>query len=194
LPRENPASIYNHLFALLDAVLSSHRLKLAGRTHLLNVALCSLLRPLFVPVLTNKTYASSQPAWLRRRAAKVANPIGKSQAQLFARLLTTLADPSASAVARSSKNRLVSATAKAKRNAGQHLGVVLAAYVKWTLDLGLKMEGGVREGLREGWWAVLESMGADGRRTLGEEMDRPGREILRGMVEEWSRFGRWRGN
>lgn len=56
------------------------------------------------------------------------------------------------------------------------------------------MEGAVREKVKQGLWAVLETMGAEGRKVLGEEMDRPGRDVLRGLVEEWARFGRWKGN
>lgn len=175
---------------MLDSILASHRLKLSGRTHLLNLALLALLRPLFAPLSTNKAWPQNAAPWLRDPDAS----LGAQHAAAFARLLTTIADPSASAVARGSSNPLVSATAKAKRVAGGHLPGVVGAFIKFSLDMGVRMEQEVREKVKQGLWAVFDTMGVEGRKMLGEELDRPGRDVLRGLVEEWSRFGRWKGN
>jgi len=56
------------------------------------------------------------------------------------------------------------------------------------------MDAEVRERVKQGLWAVFETMGTEGRKVLGEELDRPGRDVLRGLVEQWTRFGRWKGN
>lgn len=88
----------------------------------------------------------------------------------------------------------MSATAKAKRVAGAHLPVVVGAYVRLSLDAGVRMDAEVRERVKQGLWAVFETMGTEGRKVLGEELDRPGRDVLRGLVEQWTRFGRWKGN
>lgn len=181
LPSPATGPVYIHLTTVLTSLLSAHRLKLSGRAPLLNLTLLSLLRPLFPPLSPTNPSASSPPLTATHAAA-------------FARLLTTLADPAPAAVARSSATPLVSATAKAKRLAGSHLPVVVAAYVKLSLEPGRRMDGAVREEVKRGLWAVFEAMGPEGRKVLGEEMDRSGRDVLRLLVGEWVRFGRWKGN
>lgn len=190
LPGNNPGSIYLHLGEVLDAIFASHRLKIAGRTHIIAQVLIRFLKPLFAPLNTNKTWARISAPWLRNPE----NALTAEHGEAFARLLTTLADPSASAVSRGSRNPLVSATAKAKREAGAYLPLVLMAYVKLTLDMGVRMETGVREKVKPGWWACFDAMGTEGRKVMGESMDRAGRDVLRGLVEEWVKFGKWKGN
>lgn len=74
----------------------------------------------------------------------------------------------------------MSATAKAKHVAGAHLPVVVGAYVRLSLDAGVRMEAEVRERVKQGLWAVFETMGTEGRKLLGEELDRPGQGCFEG--------------
>ena len=169
-PRFSPARTHTHLTSLLGALLTTHRLSVTSRAPLLNLALLALLGPLFTADL------------------------GIKHAEAYTRLLTTLADPAAAAVRASTSTPLVSATAKAKRQAGAHLPVIVGAYVKLSLDPNSRMQLAVREELKRGLWTVFSAMGAEGRKVLGEEMDRSGRDVLRGLIGEWVRFGKWKGN
>ncbi|OBT70439.1 hypothetical protein VE03_00032 [Pseudogymnoascus sp. 23342-1-I1] len=169
-PRFSPARTHTLLTSLLATLLTTHRLSVTSRAPLLNLALLALLTPLFTA------------------------EVGVKHAEAYTRLLTTLADPAAAAVRASSATPLVSATAKAKRQAGAHLPVVVGAYVKMSLDPGSRMQLAVREELKRGLWVVFGAMGQEGRKVLGEEMDRSGRDVLRGLVGEWVRFGKWKGN
>jgi nucleolar pre-ribosomal-associated protein 2 len=112
----------------------------------------------------------------------------------FAKLLQIICDPSMSAVSRKADNALVSATAKAKRMAAAHMPAIIAAFVLWTLDFGVRMDAEVREKLVPGWWAIFDVMSVEERKLLGEEMDRSGRDVLLGLVREWMKFGKWKGN
>ncbi len=190
LPCSNPGSIYIHLVELMDAIFASHRLKLSGRTHLVAQVLIRFLNPLFAPLNTNKSWKEHAASWL----CDPEHVLSAEHGEAFARLLTTIADPSASAVSRSSKNPLISATAKAKREAGAYLPYVLMAYVKLSLDMGVRMDTAVREKVKQGWWACFDAMGVEGRKVMGESMDRAGRDVLRSLVEEWVKFGKWKGN
>ncbi|OBT82804.1 hypothetical protein VE02_09169 [Pseudogymnoascus sp. 03VT05] len=169
-PRFSLAKTHTHLTSLLGTLLTTHRLSVTSRAPLLNLALLALLAPLFTAEL------------------------GIKHAEAYTRLLTTLADPAATAVRASTATPLVSATAKAKRQAGAHLPVIVGAYVKLSLDPSSRMQLAVREELKRGLWTVFSAMGAEGRKVLGEEMDRSGRDVLRGLIGEWVRFGKWKGN
>ncbi|KFY77872.1 hypothetical protein V498_09244, partial [Pseudogymnoascus sp. VKM F-4517 (FW-2822)] len=169
-PRFSPARTHTLLTSLLGVLLTTHRLSVTSRAPLLNLALLALLAPLFTAEL------------------------GVKHAEAYTRLLTTLADPAATAVRASTSTPLVSATAKAKRQAGAHLPVIVGAYVKLSLDPNSRMQLAVREELKRGLWTVFSAMGAEGRKVLGEEMDRSGRDVLRGLIGEWVRFGKWKGN
>lgn len=190
LPGNNPGSIYLHLVEIMDAVLASHRLKIAGRSPLIAQVLVRFLNPLFAPLNTNKGWGRRAAPWL----CNPDHPLTVEHGEAFTRLLTTLADPSASAVSRGSKNPLVSATAKAKREAGPFLAEVMMCFVMLTLDMGVRMDTAVREKVKQGWWACFDAMGTEGRKVMGEGMDRAGRDVLRGLVEEWVKFGKWKGN
>jgi nucleolar pre-ribosomal-associated protein 2 len=72
--------------------------------------------------------------------------------------------------------------------------LLLAAYIRWTLDLRLRLPPDIKEKLVPGWWAVLDTMTVDGRRLLGEMMDSNGRAVLHGVVGDWTKWGRWKGN
>jgi nucleolar pre-ribosomal-associated protein 2 len=47
--------------------------------------------------------------------------------------------------------------------------------------------------LDPGFWAILDAMGMEVVRTVGAALDRAGRAVFKGVVEDWRRFGRWEG-
>jgi nucleolar pre-ribosomal-associated protein 2 len=72
--------------------------------------------------------------------------------------------------------------------------LLLATHICWALDLRLRLPPDVKEKLTPGWWAVLDTMTVEGRRLLGEMMDSSGRAVFQGVVGEWTKWGRWKGN
>ncbi|KAI9742252.1 MAG: hypothetical protein M1818_004152 [Claussenomyces sp. TS43310] len=192
LPARRAGTIYLHLCHLLQAVLLFHRLKLQGRSHLVVQVMQSLLRCLFVPVALSHTAKSALPTWLLDQSSK--SRLSSAHAVAYTRLLTLICDPSVSSVSRSSTNNLNSATAKAKRLAGQHMPFVLSSYIRLQLDMGLKMSPDIRERLVPGIYAIFDTTTLEGRRVLGESMDVSGRAVLGNLVRDWQRFGKWKGS
>jgi nucleolar pre-ribosomal-associated protein 2 len=72
--------------------------------------------------------------------------------------------------------------------------LLLSTYIHWTLDLRLSLPANIKERLTPGWWAVLDAMTVDGRRLLGETMENNGRAVLRSVVADWTKWGRWVGH
>ena len=117
-----------------------------------------------------------------------------AHAAAYARLLTSICDPSVSAVSRS-KNRLRQQlndeTKKARSIAGQNLQYVVMEFCQCQLRGRLTPE--VRTALNPGLYAVFGVMGQETMRTVNAALDAAARAVWKVLYEDYQRFGRWEG-
>jgi nucleolar pre-ribosomal-associated protein 2 len=194
-PRINPeyaATIYVRLCKLMGVLLGLHRQKLGGRFHLILPAMQRLLNCLFArskkrsrSMLSAKGH-TQQPYWLA--------PLQASHAVHFTRLLTSLCDPTVSAVSRptqsgGSREALTDQTKKAKRIAGQYLQYLIMEYAQSSLRGSLVPE--VKAAILPGFYAVLDVMSRDTMRAMNAGLDVSGRAIFKGLYDDYVKFGKW---
>ncbi|KAE8352736.1 Urb2/Npa2 family-domain-containing protein [Aspergillus coremiiformis] len=194
-PRVSPefsAPIYIRLCRLMGVLFGIHRQKLGGRFHLILPAMQRLLTCLFArskkrtrAMLSEKRYAQ-QPFWLA--------PLQAAHAVHFTRLLTSLCDPTVSAVSRPSQTGsghegLTDQTKKAKRIAGQYLQYLIMEYAESSLRGSLTPE--VKAALLPGLYSVLDVMSRDTMRALNSGLDVSGRAIFKSLYDDYVKFGKW---
>lgn len=191
--QDGPAGdVYRSLCRLLGTMLAVHRPKLGGRYHLVVVVLQGLLHCLFRPYATSAAPAShlERAPWLQKGDAL----LDPSHGTIYARLLTTICDPSVSAVTRSRKRQghgLNDETKKARSMAGQHLQYVIVDFCH--CQLRGHMEAEVRAALKPGLYAVFDAMTAETMRTVNAGLDSAGRAIFKMVYDDHRRFGKWDG-
>ena len=125
----------------------------------------------------------------------VSTNLGQLQAKAYARILTTLCDPSPSAVTRSksrNKEQLNDATKRAKILVGQYMQYLIMTYCECQLTGRLPMAG-MKEALEPGLWAALGCMSPDVMRTMNSALSKSGRVIWQRLYSEWKQFGQWKG-
>ena len=166
-------------------------------------ALNGLLRCLFHSYPSHSPEIGiDQPPWLyRANPSLTASPLGEAQAKAFARLLTTLCDPSPGAVKaprsgprdlpRHERALLNDGVKKARAIAGQHLQYVLATFC--ALQLRGRLAPAVRAALNPGLYAVFDAMSVEVRRAANAALDVQGRAIFKAAYEDYVKFGRWEG-
>ncbi|CAL5871737.1 uncharacterized protein PFLUO_LOCUS5990 [Penicillium psychrofluorescens] len=186
-------TIYTRLCRLMGVVLGLQRLKVGGRFHLVVHAMQRLLACLFARSRkrTRANRASPpnsllQPFWLA--------PLQPSHASHYTRLLTSLCDPTMSAVLRpaqagASRDALTDQTKKAKRIAGQYLQYVIMEYAQCSLRGALTPE--VKAAIMPGLYATLDVMSRESMRALNAALDISGRAVFRSLYEDYVKFGKW---
>ncbi|KAJ5950483.1 uncharacterized protein N7479_008896 [Penicillium vulpinum] len=191
-PQISPAyapTIYTRLCRLMGVVLSLQRLKIGGRFHLVVNAMQRLLGCLFAR--SRKRGRSrfhptlSQPFWLA--------PLDASHATYYTRLLTSLCDPTVSAVLRpqpgASREALTDQTKKAKRIAGQYLQYVIMEYAQCSLRGSLSPE--VKAAILPGLYAALDVTSRESMRALNAALDVSGRAVFKSLYDDYVKFGKW---
>ncbi|KAJ5676947.1 uncharacterized protein N7477_002580 [Penicillium maclennaniae] len=187
-PEYAPA-IYTRLCRLMGLVLGLQRLKIGGRFHLVVNAMQRLLSCLFVTSRKRsrtKTQTNlSHPFWLA--------PLSASDTTHYTRLLTSLCDPTVSAVLRpqagASREALTDETKKAKRIAGQYLQYVVTAYTRVSLNVALQPD--VKAALMPGLYAALDVMSKESMRALNAALDMSGRAVFKSLYDDYVKFGKW---
>lgn len=175
------STIYTRFCRILGTIVGLYRQQLGGRFHLLIPALQSLLKALFAPN--------------QKRNQKGGPALGISHTVLFTRLLTSLCDPTVSAVSRPSRpagnssSSLVDQTKKAKVIAGQHLRILIESYAQHMLEAPLQPD--IKTALAPGLYAILDAMPAESKRALNAGMDISSRAIFKTLHEEYVKFGKW---
>lgn len=199
--------IFDRLCRLVGTILSRHRVRLGGRSHLLIPVLLGLLRCLFVPNITHSSTASERkfnstlPEWLVSEKVyyegggvlkKVpSNQLPKECGTNLARLLSSIADPSPSAVKTSKTNTLNDETRRARRIAGEYMQYVIAEYTRFCLEGSILPE--TKEALMPGLYKVLDGMDRDVMRAMNARLDGSQKAIWRALYQDWERFGKWDG-
>jgi len=184
------SDIFTCLTRLFGTLLAIHRSKLGGRHHLVVLALQGLLHCLFTPYTstTDSSHRLQRPSWLKD------TKLVAEHTTAYARLLSSMCDPTVSAVTRS-KNRarqeLNDETKKAKSIAGQHLQYVIMDFCQCQLQG--RMDPEVRRALNPGLYAIFDAMSQEVMRTVNSALDAPGRAIFKMVYDDYRRFGRWQG-
>lgn len=177
--------IFSSLCKLFNCLLVVHRMKLGGRYHLIIPALQSLLRNLFVSYRKNEASV---------RTATSPFNLGRAHAAAYGRLLTTICDPSVSAVTRPrkrSRHDLNDETKKARNIAGQHLQYLIMDFCNNQLKGRLEPE--IKAALTPGLYAIFDVMSQEVMRTINAAMDSSSQSIFKALYEDYRRSGRWRG-
>lgn len=194
-PRINPGfsgMIYTRLCRLMGLLLGIHRQKLGGRFHLIILAMQRLLHCLFARAkkrsrpTKSDTGHGQQPYWLSQLDA--------AHATHFTRLLTSLCDPTVSAVSRptpggAGHEGLTDQTKKAKQIAGQYLQYLVMDYAQSSLRSALHPD--VKAALLPGLYSVLDVMSRDTMRALNAGLDVSGRAMFKTLYDDYMKFGKW---
>lgn len=177
-------TLYHVLCRLFSTVLLLHRRKLGGRYHLIVRALQSLLRCLFVPYSKPETQ-SKDP-----EQSKKDLHLDAEHAAAFARILTTLCDPTLSSVSRSkrsSRDELNDELKKARSIAGQHLQYLIEEFCECQLAGRLSAE--MKAALNPGLYAVFAVMPQEVMRNVNAAMTSSSRSMFKALYDEYKRFG-----
>jgi len=187
---------------ILGIVLTRFRRRLRGRYHLLLPAMQNLLRCLFYPGSVafeagrSKSHAQMQfveslPTWVR----EAVSPLPPASATKYARILSSICDPTASSVKPLSRGRPHSATQltdeakKVKRIAGQYMQYLIMEYAKCSLDGQINAD--TKETLMPGLYAVLDVMPSQLIRAMNAAVDASSRTIFKGLYDDYKQFGKW---
>ncbi|KAJ5291698.1 hypothetical protein N7478_000949 [Penicillium angulare] len=187
---EYAPTIYTRLCRLMGVVLGLQRLKIGGRFHLVVNAMQRLLSCLFARSRKRSRSAHvqtslSQPFWLA--------PLEASHTSSYTRLLTTLSDPTVSAVFKpqpgASRDALIDETKKAKRIAGQYLQYVVMEYAQYSLRGSLLPD--VKSALLPGLYAALDVMSKESLRAMNAALDVSSRAVFKSLYDDYVKFGKW---
>ncbi|KAL5042549.1 hypothetical protein BDW71DRAFT_189920 [Aspergillus fruticulosus] len=184
--------VYIRLCRIMGLLVGLHRQKLGGRFHLVLPAMQRLLHCLFARARKRNGLGKAdmghgkQPYWLSQLHA--------AHAVHFTRLLTSLCDPTVSAVSRPTAwgagyEGLTDQTKKAKQIAGQYLHYLIMDYAQSSLRSNLQPE--VKAALMPGLYSVLDVMSRDTMRALSAGLDISGRAMFKALYDDYMKFGKW---
>ncbi|KAL3435394.1 Urb2/Npa2 family-domain-containing protein [Aspergillus tetrazonus] len=184
--------IYTRLCRLMGLLIGLHRQKLGGRFHLVLPAMQRLLHCLFARARKRSGLGKpdlghgKQPYWLSQ--------LNAAHAVHYTRLLTSLSDPTVSAVSRPTPwgagyEGLTDQTKKAKQIAGQYLQYLIMDYAQSSLRSNLQPE--VKAALMPGLYSVLDVMSRDTMRALSAGLDISGRAMFKALYDDYMKFGKW---
>lgn len=174
-------SIFLDLCKVLSIMLLQFRSRLHGRFHLVVPILQALVTRLFQPATSNRSVQSQG----RHLTTKHAESVCK--------LLTLFCEPPQSKRS-STSSSLVDEARKEQAHVGKFAQYILHHYCSQILSG--KSEPGVREAITPGLWSMIEAMQmgeAEGVKSLSAAMNNNERAVLRGVYDDWRRFGKWRG-
>ena len=187
---EFASTIYVRLCRLMGSLVNLHRQKLGGRFHLILPAMQRLLSCLFTHVSKKQRISTRANDWSPNWLA----PLSASHAAHFTRVLTSLCDPTVSAVSRptqslASHDGLTDQTKKAKRIAGQYLQYLIMEYTQCTLQSSLAPD--IKAAILPGLYAVLDVTSRETMRALNAGLDVSGKAVFKGLYNDYMKFGKW---
>ncbi len=173
--------VYLDICQVLSTILLQYRSRLHGRLHLVVQIFQALLSQLFLPADSSNITKNGR----RKPTLK--------HAQTFSKLLTLLCEPPQ--FKNSSKSSsLVDESRKEQAYVGKSVQYILHHYCSQIL--AGKLGPGMREAVTPGLWSIIEAMEmseAEGIKSLSAAMNNSERAVLRGVYDDWRRFGKWRG-
>ncbi|GAB7350405.1 hypothetical protein MBLNU459_g1021t1 [Dothideomycetes sp. NU459] len=194
------SAYFEGLCTITQSLLQFHRASLGGRLHLFIPLVQRLLACLFTPISNDIATKGrfKHPSWL----STLVHPLTVRHSHRFSRLLTLLCNPPQSNSAGHRKkhdtaSELVDETRKLRIQVGQHVHQILHYFC--VLILNGKLGEGMRDSLKPGLWAVIEVIEMDANESKGVKalsacMGNAERAVLRGIWEEYRRFGgAWKG-
>ena len=190
LPVGTARTVYSRLCRLMGSLLSSYRKKLGGRYHLVLPVMQGLLRCLFTSdkSFTQARPISDAPTWLTGGGES----IGPTQGSQYARLLTTICDPTVSSVARARnkpRRELNDETKKARSIAGQYMHYLIMEYAN--LQLHGRITPEVKAAIMPGLYSALDVVSMESMRAMNAQMDAQSRAIFKGLYDDYRKFGKW---
>lgn len=194
-PRIKPeysGTIYIRLCRLVGLLLGIHRQKVGGRSHLILRAMKQLLGCLFARTKKHSRLARSDKQYGQQ--AYWLSQLNAAHATHFTRLLSSLCDPTVSAVSRptphgAGQEGLTDQTKKAKQIAGQYLQYLIQDYAQNSLRSALHPD--VKAAILPGLYSVLDVMSRDTMRALNSALDISGRAMFKTLYDDYMRFGKW---
>lgn len=190
LDSEHAISVYRTLCDIMGLLLASYRRRIGGRFHLIIPFLQAMLRCLFTVDASKARHrrTTERPPWLWANGNKIDVQI----AAAYARLLTTICEPTVSSVS-SSKRRpemeLNDETRRVRAYAGQYLPYLIMEYARCQLDGHLAPE--VKAALTPGLYAIFGVMPREAMQMVNAAMDSSSRAIFKALYDEYRRFGKW---
>ena len=179
-------SIFSSLCELLGAILNVHRVRIEGRLSVITKQLSKLLECLFEPFANTQL---TRPPWILNSETKLSVEAAKK----YSRVLTTLCDPTVSAVRKGRKrNELNDQTKIAKLIAGNNLLILLRDYC--SLKLRGKLCAEIEDAIRPGIYAIFDAMIDDVRRELSDSLTSAEKDIFNDLYGDYRKFGKWEGN
>ena len=197
---ELSTAVFDRICTIIAVLLGRFRSRLQSRYHLLMPVLQNLLHCLYYqgstaaatqPMQTHQQlqFIGSLPKWISSSSSH----LPPTSAMNYARLLTSICDPTASAVVttkkRQASTRLNDETKKARSIAGQYMQYLVMEYARCTLDGQISPES--KQKLMPGMYAILDCMNADLMRAMNTAMDANSRAVFKSLYDDWNKFGRW---
>lgn len=176
--------IFFSLCKLFNYLLVEYRIRINGRYQLILPALQSLLQNLFVSYSKNEASV---------RTATSPSKVGRAHAAAYGRLLTTICNPTVSAVTRPRKRlrpELNDERKKARDIAGQHLQYLIMEFCNNQLKGRLEPE--IKAALTPGLYAIFDVMAPGVMRAINAAMDSSSQSIYKALYEDYRRSRRWR--
>lgn len=173
--------VYLDVCNTASTLLLHHRSRLQGRFHMMIKLLQTLLSQLFEPL----------QGWPKPTARHPPTP---KHARALARLLKLFCEPPHLRQSQQRPPSLVDESRREQAHVGTFVQHVLHHYCAQVLHGTLG--AGMRDALMPGLRAMIEAMemgGAEGGKAVSAAMGSGERAVLRGLYEEWRRFGKWRG-
>jgi nucleolar pre-ribosomal-associated protein 2 len=193
IAREYAGTVHDRLCRTLGTVFGLYRKKVSGRFHLILPPLQRLLRCLFSRdsrAAKASPVQSELPPWFGNMEE---TPLRAEHASQYCRLLSSLTDPTVSAVqlqGGSQANQALSdSTKKAKSLAGQYLQYLIIEYAGTQLRGHLSPEA--KAALMPGLYSVLDVMSRENMRAMNAAMDSSSRAMFKGLYDDYVRFGKW---
>ena len=179
--RMQARTAYLEVCQILSVILLQYRSRLHGRFHLVVPVFQALLSQLFEPSHSNGS------------TKKQTRSLTVRHAQAVAKLLSLFAEPPQSK--RSSQSHsLVDEARREQAYVGKSTQYILHHHCAQLLTG--RLGPGMKETITPGIWSIIEGMEmgeADGIKSLSAIMNNSERAVLRGVYDDWRRFGKWRG-
>ncbi|PKS10045.1 hypothetical protein jhhlp_004670 [Lomentospora prolificans] len=183
---------FQHLCKLVEVILKKYRLRLEGHFHLLITAMQALLKALLLHPYDASSKAWANPPLDTSSGVSASYPVWEDDAAAYNRLLTLICEPTVGSVTRSHHGGALDAAADvAKRSAGRQMYLVLMAYVRLQMEVGVPRS--VRESLEPGVNTIFDVTPGEVRKVMNDGLDKAGREILGDLYKRYRMFGKWTG-